>query len=100
MMSLRSRVRTVLGVAFFSCWVVGGGALVAYTFQSEHSVWDAKMQAFATKLMMAIPADEIDEGPFGPGLELPLDNRAAHEDFSFQVWTGSGKLFILSLIHI
>lgn len=94
MMSLRNRVRTVLGVAFFSCWVVGGGALVAYTVQSEHSVWDAKMQAFATKLMMAIPADEIDEGPFGPGLELPLDNQAAHEDFSFQVWNAKGSLFI------
>jgi len=94
MMSLRSRVRAVLGLAFFSCWLVGGGALVAYTFQSEHSVWDAKMQAFANKLMMAIPADKIDEGPFGAGLELPLDNRAAHEDFSFQVWTGRGRLFI------
>jgi signal transduction histidine kinase len=84
----------VLALAFFTCWIVGGGALVVYTWRSGDSVWDAKMQAFANKLMMALPADQIDEGPFGGGLQLPFDSKAAPENFSFQVWNGKSRPFI------
>jgi signal transduction histidine kinase len=92
--SLRSRVRTVLALVFFGCWIAGGGALVANTLHAGHSVWDGKMEAFANKLMMAIPADKIDQGPFGPGLQLPADKIQTAENFSFQVWTGQDRLFI------
>ena len=94
MMSLRRRVRMVLALAFFACWIVGGGALVVYTWRSGDSVWDAKMQAFANKLMMAMPADQMDEGPFSGGLQLPFDSKAEQENFSFQVWNGKSRPFI------
>ncbi len=92
--SLRGRLRAVLALTLVFCWVGSVGLLVAYTANSESSVWDSKLQAFGTRLLVSIPADKVHRGPFGPGLELPADVQRQPENFAFQVWNAEHKLFI------
>ena len=93
MISIRSRLRQVFGLAMIFCWVCGVGIVAAWTASTEHGIWDRKLQAFGTRLLLSIPAGEVSDGPFGPGLELPPDVAKETENFAIQVWS-AGRLFI------
>lgn len=93
MISIRARVRRVFALALALCWICGGSVVALWTASTGHSVWDSRLQAFATRLLLVIPAGEIGGGPFGPGLELPPELQREHENFAIQVW-GAGELKI------
>ncbi len=92
MKSLRGRLRFVLGATLVFCWVGGVGLLVAWTASSESSIWDSKLQAFGTRLLVSVPASAADDGPFSPGLELPANIR--QEPFAIQIWNRQGILLV------
>jgi len=94
--SIRARVRCVFGLALAFCWICGGGVVVAYTASNEHSLWDGKLQSFGTRLLLSLPAEEINEGPFGPNLELPPEMQRDPENFAIQVWSHDRRLMIRS----
>lgn len=96
MNSIRARVRRVFGLALAFCWVCGGGVVVAYIASNEHSLWDGKLQSFGTRLLLSLPAEEINEGPFGPNLELPPEMQRDPENFAIQVWSHDRRLMIRS----
>ncbi|MDY0975185.1 histidine kinase dimerization/phospho-acceptor domain-containing protein [Massilia sp. CFBP9012] len=85
-----------LGLALAFCWICGGGVVVAYTASNEHSLWDGKLQSFGTRLLLSLPAEEINEGPFGPNLELPPEMQRDPENFAIQVWSHDRRLMIRS----
>jgi len=96
MNSIRSRVRRVFGLALAFCWICGVGVVAVYTASNEHSLWDGKLQSFGTRLLMSLPAEEINDGPFGPGLELPPEMQRDPENFAIQVWSHDRRLVIRS----
>ena len=93
MKSLRGRLAMVLGLTFALCWASGVATLVTFTSRSERSVWDSKLQAFATRLLLVIPADIKYKRMVRPGLQLPVDVAAMNENFGIQVWN-HGTLII------
>jgi len=96
MNSIRARVRRVFALALAFCWICGVGVVAAYTASNEHSLWDGKLQAFGTRLLLSLPAEEINDGPFGPGLELPPAMQGDPENFAIQVWSNDRRLVIRS----
>jgi signal transduction histidine kinase len=94
MNSIRANVRRIFGLALVFCWICGVGVVAAWTATTEHSIWDSKLQAFGTHLLLSIPAEEVGDGPFGPGLELPPEARREPENFAIQVWSGRDKLVL------
>ena len=96
MNSIRARVRRVFGLALAFCWICGGGVVVAYIASNEHSLWDGKLQSFGTRLLLSLPAEKINEGPFGPGLELLPDMERDPENFALQVWSHDRRLVLRS----
>lgn len=96
MNSIRARVRRVFGLALAFCWICGVGVVAAYTASNEHSLWDGKLQSFGTRLLVSLPAEEINDGPFGPGLELPPEMQRDPENFAIQVWSNDRRLVIRS----
>jgi signal transduction histidine kinase len=93
-MSLRARLRRVIGATVVSCWAVGVGMVVVYTTNSENSIWDGKLQTFGTRLLLTLPAEKLNRGPYAPALELPTGMQAKADDFAFQVWRSDRKLFV------
>nr|WP_314545446.1 ATP-binding protein [uncultured Massilia sp.] len=93
MISLRARLRRVLAVTLVSCWVAGVGMVVVYTANSENSLWDGKLQTFATRLLLSLPSNKLAHGPVVQGLMLPPTIRQ-HDAFSFQVWRRDRTLFL------
>lgn len=96
MNSIRARVRRVFGLALAFCWICGGGVVVAYTASNENSLWDGKLQSFGTRLLLSLPAEKINEGPFGPGLELRPELQGDPENFALQVWSNDRRLVLRS----
>jgi signal transduction histidine kinase len=96
MNSIRARVRRVFALALGFCWICGVGVVAAYTASNEHSLWDGKLQAFGTRLLLSLPAEEINDGPFGPGLELPPTMQHDPGNFAIQVWSNDRRLVIRS----
>lgn len=94
MSSLRARLRMVFGATLAACWVCGVGMLVIYTASSENSVWDRKLQAFGTRLLVVLPSEKLNRGPFEPGLELPPEVQREPENLAFQIWRADHTLFI------
>lgn len=94
MKSLRGRLRAVLALALLSCWVGGVGLLVTYTANSERSLWDSKLQAFGTKILLVIPAKKIESKTIGPRRQLPDGIDAQADNFTFQVWYGRESMLI------
>ncbi len=70
--------------------------VVVYTASNEHSLWDGKLQSFGTRLLLSLPAEEINDGPFGPSLELPPEMQRDPENFAIQVWSNDRRLVIRS----
>lgn len=96
MNSIRARVRRVFALALAFCWICGVGVVAAYTASNEHSLWDGKLQAFGTRLLLSLPAEEINDGPFGPSLELPPTMQHDPGNFAIQVWSNDRRLVIRS----
>lgn len=96
MNSIRARVRRVFGLALALCWICGVGVVAVYTASNEHSLWDGKLQSFGSRLLVSLPAEEINDGPFGPGLELPPEMQRDPENFAIQVWSNDRRLVIRS----
>lgn len=96
MNSIRARVRRVFGLALAFCWICGGGVVAIYTASNEHSLWDGKLQSFGTRLLLSLPAEEINDGPFGPSLELPPSTQHDPGNFAIQVWSNDRRLVIRS----
>jgi len=94
MKSLRGRLRAVLALTLLSCWVGGVGLLVTYTANSERSLWDSKLQAFGTKILLAIPAKRFQNTPLGPRRQLPDGIDAQAEHVTFQVWLDRQSMLI------
>lgn len=89
--SLSRRLKFALGVSVTLCWALALGALFIYLRNSESGIWDDKLQAIATKILLAIPQDDDDDGPHTPGEGLKLRSPvAAHnqrnEHLAFQIW--------------
>lgn len=94
MISLRARLRAVVGATLALCWICGVGMLVVYTTSSDDTLWDRKLQSFGTRLLMSLPAEKLNRGPYVPGLQLRPKLQREPENFAFQVWRADRKLFI------
>jgi signal transduction histidine kinase len=55
--SLQCRMLLVMAAAFVLCWVGALGAVIAYMAHSQSSIWDDKLQAIATRIMLVLPGD-------------------------------------------
>jgi signal transduction histidine kinase len=77
-----------LGGTIVLCWAVALSMLMFYLSHSQTSVWDSKLQAIATKILMAIPNK--------PDFDLRAKNESRAylqpdsipntENLAFQVW--------------
>jgi signal transduction histidine kinase len=85
--SLQGRLLAVLVGTIVLCWVLSLAIQAAYLRHSRTSIWDDKLQAFATRVARAIPAIRKEnfraQGPF---LELRDETPALADALVFQIW--------------
>ena len=93
--SLKGRVLCVLGVTILLCWVGALTVLTVYTLRGQNSIWDSKLQAIGTKILMSIPSGKSLQ-PSGQRLRLQLRDEAMPRDanLTFQVWTERKNLIV------
>jgi signal transduction histidine kinase len=56
--SLQCRMLIVMTCTFVVGWAAALGVVAAYTWHSQTSIWDNKLHAIATRIMLVIPADD------------------------------------------
>jgi len=103
MKSLQGRLMAVLAVTIMLCWAGAIGVLMTYTQHSQSSLWDSKLQAIGTKILMSIPGSS-ELRSIGPRLQLREDavrrnqgSRAQEtrdEHLTFQVWSRREELAV------
>lgn len=88
MKSLRGRMLLALFGTIVLCWAVALSMLMFYLSHSQTSMWDSKLQAIATKIMMAIPnkTDLIPKPDHDPHMHLQPESIPNVENLAFQVW--------------
>lgn len=87
MRSLQGRLLAVLLGIIVLCWVVSLGILTVYLQHSRSSIWDDKLQAFATRILRAIPAAKKNFRAVGPGLEVRDEAPDPDYDLAVQIWS-------------
>ncbi|QEI04491.1 two-component sensor histidine kinase [Pigmentiphaga aceris] len=99
---------TVMTFTILLCWVCALGGLMTYTSQSQTSVWDTKLQAIATRIMLVIPADKVGDMQDPPSVDgqIPgdvtqarlklredaLDASEKQNSLNFQIWENGKRL--------
>lgn len=91
--SLRGRVLLVLGITITLCWVAALTVLTIYTLHGQSSIWDSKLQAIGTKILMSIPSGKVMQ-PFGQRLRLRDEAMPRDANLTFQVWTERKHLIV------
>jgi signal transduction histidine kinase len=91
--SLKGRVLCVLGVTILLCWVGALTVLTVYTLRGQNSIWDSKLQAIGTKILMSIPSGKVMQ-PFGQRLRLRDEAMPREANLTFQVWTERKNLIV------
>jgi signal transduction histidine kinase len=93
--SLKGRVLCVLGVTIMLCWAGALAVLTVYTLRGQSSIWDSKLAAIGTKILMSIPSGKTMQ-PIGQRLRLQLRDEAMPRDMNltFQVWTERTNLIV------
>jgi hypothetical protein len=93
--SLKGRVLCVLGITITLCWAGALTVLTVYTLRGQNSIWDSKLQAIGTKILMSIPSGKTMQ-PMGQRLRLQLRDEAVPRDMNltFQVWTERKNLIV------
>jgi len=96
MKSLQGRLLAVMVGVIVLCWVVSLVALMVYLQHSRSSIWDDKLQAFATRIVRALPANKKSFNLVGPGREVRDDDRASEFDLVIQIWSQRRLLTVQS----
>lgn len=91
--SLKGRVLAVLGVTILLCWAGALTVLVVYTQRGQSSIWDSKLQAIGTKILMSIPSGKTLK-PFGQRLQLRDEAVPRDVNLTFQVWATHDSLVV------
>jgi len=100
--SLQARMLMVMTFTILLCWAGALGVLVTYMSHSQTSIWDTKLQAIATRIMLVIPADKIGDMQDPPAVdgqiprdetrgrlklrEEALDESERLNSLNFQIW--------------
>ena len=93
--SLKGRVLLVLGITLTLCWAGALAVLLVYTVRGQSSLWDSKLQAIGTKILMAIPSGATLKPSFGQSLKLRDETIPRDVNLTFQVWTERKNLICL-----
>ncbi|MDB5850071.1 MAG: hypothetical protein JWP29_3823 [Rhodoferax sp.] len=97
MKSLQGRLMVVLVATITLCWAGAITVLVVFTQDNQVSIWDSKLQAIGTKILMSIPSSG-ELRSVGPRLQLREDTLRRNNDpafndemrdehLTFQVWS-------------
>ena len=92
--SLKGRVLCVLGVTILLCWVGALTVLTVYTVRGQSSIWDSKLQAIGTKILMSIPSGRHLKPSFGQSLQLRDQTIPRDVNLTFQVWSERKTLIV------
>ena len=92
--SLTGRVLLVLGITLTLCWAGALAVLLVYTVRGQSSLWDSKLQAIGTKILMAIPSGATLKPSFGQSLKLRDETIPRDVNLTFQVWTERKNLIV------
>lgn len=85
--SLQGRMLGALGVTITLCWLIATVVLTTYLASSQSGVWDNKLQTFATRILLSIPANTELRNVTPGGLKLRPESLADGEGLVFQVWS-------------
>ncbi len=91
--SLKGRVLLVLAVAIGLCWAGALTVLVVYTQRDQNSIWDSRLQAIGTKILMSIPSGKTLKA-FGQRLQLRDEAVPRDVNLTFQVWATHDSLVV------
>jgi signal transduction histidine kinase len=97
MKSLQGRLMAVLVATITLCWAGAITVLLVFTQDNQTSIWDSKLQAIGTKILMSIPSSG-ELRSVGPRLQLREDTLRRNNDpafndqmrdehLTFQVWS-------------
>jgi signal transduction histidine kinase len=89
MTSLRARMLVVIVATIILCWIGAAAVLVTYFTHNLGSPWDSKLQAFATKIMLVLPATRPLTFSQPRGLELRSNALPEATELAFQIWSGN-----------
>jgi signal transduction histidine kinase len=92
--SLKGRVLLVLGVTITLCWAGALSVLLVYTLRGQNSLWDSKLQAIGTKILMSIPGGKTLRPAFGHRLQLRHEAVPRDVNLTFQVWIERKTLIV------
>jgi signal transduction histidine kinase len=98
----------VMAFTIVLCWAGALAVLMTYTAHSQTSIWDNKLQAIATRIMLVIPANKVGdmrEPPTADG-QIPgrdnqvrlmirdqaLDDKENLNSLNFQIWENRKRL--------
>lgn len=96
MKSLQGRLLAVMVGIIVLCWVVSLAALMVYLQHSRSSIWDDKLQAFAARIVRALPANKKAFNLVGPGREVRDDDGSPEFDLVIQIWSQQKLLTVQS----
>ncbi|QKS61350.1 two-component sensor histidine kinase [Cupriavidus gilardii] len=96
MRSLQGRLLAVMVGVIVLCWVVSLAALMVYLQHSRSSIWDDKLQAFAARIVRALPANKKAFNLVGPGREVRDDDGSPEFDLVIQIWSQRKLLTVQS----
>jgi signal transduction histidine kinase len=94
MKSLQGRLLLVVGITIFLCWAGALTVLAMYLSHSNSSVWDDKLRAIATRMLITIPTKATLPKEETPALQLRGAERADGETLAFQVWVDRSRLLV------
>jgi signal transduction histidine kinase len=92
--SIKGRVLLVLGITITLCWAGALTVLLVYTVRGQSSLWDSKLQAIGTKILMSIPSGKTLHPTFGHRLQLRDEAIPRDVNLTFQVWTDRKTLIV------
>src|SRR4051812_47157931 len=104
MKSLQGRLMAVMVATITLCWAGAITVLMVFTQNNEVSIWDSKLQAIGTKILLSIPSSG-ELRSVGPRLRLGEDtarrnderssrDQVRDEHLTFQVWSGRSELAV------
>lgn len=92
MKSLRQRMMRVLFLTIGICWALALTALLIYTQVSSSSIWDSKLQAIATQLLLAVPQNNEQLPGKDASPQLRSAGLAEAGLLTYQVWARHDRL--------
>ncbi|MGJ7605085.1 sensor histidine kinase [Variovorax sp. LT1R20] len=95
MRSLQGRMLAVLGATIVLCWTGALTVLFTYVQYRQTSIWDDKLESFATRVLLAIPAGRNLSTTLDRNLQLRPDfAQKKEQQLVFQVWVDRSRLAV------